>query len=144
MVNLHRYLVFCVALLSVEVTASEWKLIEREHQQSVDLEMRHSGSTASFSCIPSEPKGYLASYAVPVPNTSATIVGYMDAIHWLPRMWAASNTGKDFVALGKFVASDAALETGLVLDVIVTVPLANFVEAFKEFESDCEKRRASL
>ena len=153
MVKLYRLLVFFVALLCVEVAANEWKLIMHPSRQAFDLEIQHKGVTLTFNCQLSiagtalpKPTGYSARYLVPIPDTTATISERLspdDSAAWREKLAAHSSKGQGAVALGRKITEKEAVDGAWGPMLIILVPVANFVEAWEDFESVCVDRQPS-
>ena len=151
MVNLHRLLVFFVALLCVEVAANEWsvKLTGSPSElYSVKLEMWYQHSNITFSCR-FMPKlvGYSAEYTVLIPGTSAMISSNMvdrDIDFWRTRLATASSKGMDVATLGNYPTTEEVGDGGWGPALQIMVPVANFVDAWSEFETVCREWRSKL
>lgn len=147
MVNLCRRLVaFFVAVFCVEVAANEWKVevTEYRHTHSVELKIIAFGSTISFKCLALSKTVYLAKYDVGIPGTSALINSNMsadDAAKWQQRLTSASSKGEDVVTLGNLPTPGEIVDGSWPPKLLVKVPVANFAEAWKEYESLCEKQQ---
>ena len=151
MVNLHRLLVFFVALLCVEVAANEWSVkLTRSPSElySVKLEMWYQQSTVTFGCM-LLPKltGYSARYTVLIPGTSAMISSNMDDSDveaWRISLAAASSRGEDVQTLGNHPTTEQIMDGGWGPTLAILVPVANFVDAWAEFETVCKEWRFRL
>lgn len=147
MVNLYRLLMFFAVVVCVEVAANEWKVkvTERQHTHSVELKIVAFGSTVSFDCLVLPETVFSAKYDVGIPGTAALISSNMsadDAAEWRQRLDSASRMGEEVVALGNFPTPGEIMEGSWPPKLVVMVPVANFPDAWEEYESLCEKRQA--
>ena len=150
MVNLHRLLVFFVALPCAEAAAHEWRVQftggGSNEPYEFNLRMSYEQSSVYFTCmLVPRLTGYSARFWVTIPGTSATISSYVnesDVVEvWRRKLAGAS---RDFASLGNVPTSKQMMDGRPGPTLSIMVPVANFVDAWVGFETVCGEWRSKL